>query len=105
MTTQEYLLSAIVVLLIYVIYKLHRMSSERLTPYESGYVGSGVGNMPVFYTSGATMRQLGTSFSQPSQGFQVSIHNADLPPSQRPQNAMTVYMAPSGPYDPSRQMP
>jgi len=63
----------IIVLLILVLWKLHN-TGEKLA--ERAYVGSGLDKY--LYTSGATMRRLGQVFSQPAQGVQTTIYNAEL---------------------------
>lgn len=63
----------IILLLILILWKLYN-TSEKLTAHS--YVGSGLDNY--IYTSGATMRRLGQVFSQPGQGIQTTVYNAQL---------------------------
>jgi hypothetical protein len=62
----------IIVLLLLVLWKLYKTE----TPKEKAYVGYGLDRY--LYTSGATMRRLGQVFSQPAQGVQTTIYNAEL---------------------------
>jgi len=62
----------IIVLLLFVIWKLHN-TGEKLK--EGQYVGHGLDKY--LYTSGATMRRLGQVFSQPGQGIQTTVYNAE----------------------------
>ena len=82
----------IIILLLYVVYKLHKLSSETLTPIESGYVGSNVNPLGLI-SSGADLRILGTRFSDPSQGGTQAQSNLNLPPSVNPFGAKTYYKA------------
>jgi hypothetical protein len=63
----------IIVLLLFIIWKLHS-TNEKLK--EKAYVGYGLDKY--LYTSGATMRRLGQVFSQPGQGVQTTVYNAEL---------------------------
>jgi hypothetical protein len=63
----------IIILLLLILWKLHN-TGERLK--EKQYVGQGLDRS--LYTSGATMRRLGQVFSQPAQGVQTTIYNAEL---------------------------
>ena len=65
--------AVIIFLLLIILWKLYK-TSERLS--ERAYVGSGLDRY--LYTSGATMRRLGQVFSQPSQGVQTTVYNAEL---------------------------
>lgn len=62
----------IIVLLLFIIWKLHN-TGEKLK--EGQYVGYGLDRY--LYTSGATMRRLGQVFSQPGQGIQTTVYNAE----------------------------
>lgn len=66
------------------------MSSEMLTPIESGYVGSNTNPLGLI-SSGADLRILGTRFSDPSQGGTQAQSNLNLPPSVNPASAGTYY--------------
>ncbi len=68
----QWLQIAIIVLLMYIIYKFGR----------ENYVGSGLGSpegSAAAYTSGATLRRLGQKFSATNQGVPMTLYNADLP--------------------------
>ena len=62
----------IIILLLFVIWKLHN-TGEKLK--QGQYIGYGLDKY--LYTSGATMRRLGQVFSQPGQGVQTTIYNAE----------------------------
>lgn len=62
----------IIVLLLFIIWKLHN-TGEKLK--EGQYVGYGLDRY--LYTSGATLRRLGQVFSQPGQGVQTTVYNAE----------------------------
>ena len=67
------MLAIIIVLLLFILWKLHN-TGEKLK--ERAYVGYGLDKY--LYTSGATMRRLGQVFSQPGQGVQTTVYNAEL---------------------------
>lgn len=71
----------IIVLILYLIFRIHQLHSERLSPIDGGYVGGGLGD--TVYTSGATMRRLAQKFSDTSQGQYMTIHNAELTPKEQ----------------------
>lgn len=82
------ILGFIIVLLLLILYKLYGMG-ERM---EASYFGHGLGDY--VYTSGATMRRLGQTFSQPGQGVQTTIYNAELKqdPNQKTAEGIPVIM-------------
>ncbi len=78
----------IIVLLLLVLYQCYRFSEKM----ESSYFGGGLGDY--LYTSGATMRRLGQVFSQPGQGIQTTVYNAELKtdPNQKTAEGIPVVM-------------
>lgn len=75
----------IVILLLYVIYKLHKMASEQLNP-GAGYLGTGLANLNG-YDSGADLR-FATQFSSTDQGNGLAQTVLNTPAYQ---NAGSVY--------------
>lgn len=84
--------AVMLVLLLFIAWKVWKMSSEK---FDDGYLGAGLGESNVIYTSGATMRRLAQEFSQPGQGRYMIVHNAELPPAERKQNEMYVQVIPA----------
>ena len=78
----------VIVLLLVLIWRTYALS-ERM---ESSYFGGGLGDY--LYTSGATMRRLGQVFSQPGQGIQTTVYNAELKqdPNQKTTEGIPVIM-------------
>jgi hypothetical protein len=82
----QWLQIAIIILLIYLIYKFGR----------ENYIGSGLGTpdgSAAAFTSGATLRRLGQKFSSTNQGIPMTIYNADLPGEDK---AVHVVVYPNG---------
>lgn len=79
----------IIILLIYIIWRLHN-TGEKLR--QGAYFGNGLDKY--LYTSGATMRRLGQVFSQPGQGIQTTVYNAErrYDPGQKTAQGIPVVM-------------
>jgi len=67
-STQIFYFGVVLVLLLLITYYLYVLVKKPVTEYLANQI----------YTSGATMRMLGTQFSEPSQGQYSIVHNEQL---------------------------